>query len=395
MDLDFTPGERAFREEVRDFLRDNLPDATRRKLLRRFHLDRSEMVEWQRLLNAKGWAVPHWPLEWGGRDWSGIQRYILSEELQQWPAPDPLPFNTLMIGPILIAFGSPEQKARFLPALANLDLWFCQGFSEPGAGSDLASLRTRAVPDGNHYVVNGQKMWTSGGHEADWMFALVRTANTPKSQNGISMLLVDMTSPGIEVRPIRTIDGVRHTNEVFLTDVRVPAENLVGEENRGWDYAKFLLGNERVGIARIGLSKGRVRHAKALADAVETRRGRLSEDPVFRRQVARLDIDLKAAEMMAMRILDAESRSGLGRPDIMASILKLAGADTNQRSAELLLEVAGPHAWPADRDPAGLDGIEAWAGGRASTYYFTRAASIYGGATEIQKNILAKGHLKL
>ena len=395
MELDFTPEEQAFRQEVRDFLRERLPEEMRRKLLRRFHLDRSEMVEWQRILNARGWAVPHWPLEWGGRDWSGVQRYILGEELQQWPAPDPLPFNTLMIGPILIAFGSEEQKRRFLPALANLDLWFCQGFSEPGAGSDLASLRTRAVRDGDHYVVNGQKMWTSGGHEADWMFALVRTDTTPRPQNGISMILVDMRSPGVEVRPIRTIDGTHHTNEVFLTDVRVPAENLVGAENRGWDYAKFLLGNERVGISRIGLAKGRVRHVKALAAAVHTRKGRLSDDRVFREQVARLDIELKAAEMTAMRILDAEQRSGNGRPDIMASVLKLKGAEANQRSTELLLKVAGPHAWPAGREPDGLEALENWASGRASTYFFTRAASIYGGATEIQKNILAKGHLGL
>ena len=395
MELDFTPEETAFREEVRDFLRENLPEQMRRKLLRRFHLDRSEMVAWQRVLNAKGWAVPHWPREWGGRDWSGVQRYILSEELQQWPAPDPLPFNTLMIGPILIAFGTDAQKQRFLPALANLDLWFCQGFSEPGAGSDLASLRTRAVRDGDHYVINGQKMWTSGGHEADWMFALVRTENTPKPQNGISMILIDMRSPGVEVRPIRTIDGIHHTNEVFLTDVRVPAENLIGAENRGWDYAKFLLGNERVGISRIGLAKGRVRHIKALAAEVHTRKGKLSDDPVFRQQVARLDIELKAAEMTAMRILDAERRSGHGSPDIMASVLKLKGAEANQRSTELLMKVAGPHAWPVGRDADGLEAFENWAGGRTATYFFTRAASIYGGATEIQKNILAKGHLGL
>jgi alkylation response protein AidB-like acyl-CoA dehydrogenase len=383
VDLDYTQEERSFRQEVRDFLRASLPPEIRAKMLRRFHLDRSEMVDWQHTLNARGWAVPHWPVEWGGRDWSAVQRYILGEELQQWPAPDPLPFNVMMIGPILAAFGSDAQKRRFLPAIANLDMWFCQGFSEPGSGSDLASLRTRAERDGDAYVVNGQKMWTSGAHNADWMFALVRTAATPKPHQGISMVLIDMRTPGIEVRPIRTIDGVHHTNEVFLTDVRVPAENLVGEENRGWDYARFLLGNERVGIARIGLSKGRVRLAKALAD-------RRAAGSRLRDRIARLEIDLKAAEMLAMRILDAEKRSGGGAPDPMASILKLCGADAQQRTAELLMDMAGPRALGSAEAP---DATAPWFEHSVSTYFFSRAASIYGGTTEVQKNILSRGVL--
>ena len=227
------------------------------------HVEKPDLIRWQKILNAKGWAVPHWPVEWGGTGWSAVQRYIFMEEMTQWPAPETLSFNTTMIGPVLIAFGSDEQKRRFLPAVANLDIWFCQGFSEPGAGSDLASLTTRAERDGDHYLINGQKIWTSTANHADWIFALVRTSPTAKKQEGISFILIDMKSPGIEVRPILTIDGHHHTNEVFFTNVRVPASNLVGEENRGWDYAKFLLGNERTGIARVGLSKARLREVKA------------------------------------------------------------------------------------------------------------------------------------
>lgn len=397
MDLNFSEDECTFREEVREFLRTNLPDTIRRNMLRRFQIDRNDLVAWQRTLNAKGWAVPHWPVEWGGQNWSAVKRFILSEELQQWPAPDPLPFNVLMIGPILAAFGSEAQKKRFLPAIANLDLWFCQGFSEPGSGSDLASLRTRAEREGDVYRVNGQKMWTSTAHEADWMFALVRTEPTAKSQHGITMLLIDMKSPGVEVRPIRTIDGLHHTNEVFLTDVIVPVENRVGEENRGWDYAKSLLGNERVGIARIGTSKGRVAQAKALSKRVQTRSGSLSADPQFRRSVASLEIEIKALEITAMRVLDAE-RQKTNAPDPKTSILKLRGADALQQSAELLMGIGGPHAFYGKRDVAptsGIDVINAWVEGKASSYFFSRAASIYGGTTEIQKNILAKSVLGL
>lgn len=281
--------------------------------------------------------MPHWPVEWGDRDWSAVKRFILSEELQQWPAPDPLPFNVLMIGPILTAFGSEAQKKRFLPAIANLDLWFCQGFSKPGSGSDLASLRTHAEREGDVYRVNGQKMWTLTAHEADWMFALVRTDTTAKNQYGITMLLIDMTSPGVEVRPIRTIDGLHHTTEVFLTDVIVPIENRVGEENRGWDYVKSLLSNERVGIARIGTSKGRVAQAKALSKRVQTRSGSLSTDQQFRQSVASLEIEIKALEITVMRVLDEERRKANG-PDPKTSILR--GADALQRSAELLMGIA-------------------------------------------------------
>ncbi|MFL5082293.1 MAG: acyl-CoA dehydrogenase family protein, partial [Microvirga sp.] len=265
MDLRFTPEETAFREEVREFFRTALPARIRDKLIMGHHASKDELVEWTRILNAKGWAVPHWPVEWGGTGWDPVRQYIFQDEMQQAPAPSPLPFGVSMVGPVIIAFGSEAQKRRFLPRIANLDDWWCQGFSEPGSGSDLASLKTTAKRDGDAYVVTGQKTWTTLGQYADWIFVLARTDMAVKKQEGISFLLIDMKTPGITVRPIRTIDGGEEVNEVFLDDVRVPAENLVGQENKGWDYAKFLLGNERVGIARVGVSKERLRRIKELA----------------------------------------------------------------------------------------------------------------------------------
>ena len=399
MNLEFSDQEQAFREEVREFLRTHLPEDIKAKMMKGPHVEKPDLIRWQKILNAKGWAVPHWPVEWGGTGWSAVQRYIFMEEMTQWPAPETLSFNTTMIGPVLIAFGSDEQKRRFLPAVANLDIWFCQGFSEPGAGSDLASLTTRAERDGDHYVINGQKIWTSTANHADWIFALVRTSPTAKKQEGISFILIDMKSPGIEVRPILTIDGHHHTNEVFFTNVRVPVSNLVGEENRGWDYAKFLLGNERTGIARVGLSKARLREAKRLASLQETPSGTLWNDRDFRQRYARIDVELKAVEIMAMRLLDAEKHREKGKPNPLSSVLKIKGAETQQRAAELMLKAAGPHAIPARwagnlaTDPVGA--LNALAEGKASTYFFSRAATIYGGSNEIQRNILAKAVLGL
>ena len=257
MDLRFTPEEAAFRDEVRGFFRTALPEPIRRKLVDGHHPSKEDIVTWQRILNARGWAVPHWPVEYGGTGWSPVQQYIFLDEMQQAPAPQPLPFGVNMVGPVIFTFGTDAQKSRFLPRIANLDDWWCQGFSEPGAGSDLASLKTTAKRDGDHYVVNGQKTWTTLAQHADWIFCLVRTDPAAKKQEGISFLLIDMKTPGVTVRPIQTIDGGHEVNEVFFDDVRVPVENLVGEENKGWDYAKFLLGNERIGIARVGVSKER------------------------------------------------------------------------------------------------------------------------------------------
>src|ERR1700733_8553869 len=245
MDLRFTADEIAFRDEVRGFMRDKLPPAIRSKMIEGRHLAKDDIVTWQRILNAKGWAVPHWPVEWGGQDWTPVQQYIFQDELQQAPAPAPLAFGVSMVGPVIIQFGTDAQKRRFLPRIANLDEWWCQGFSEPGAGSDLASLKTAAKRDGDHYVVNGQKIWTTMAQHADWIFCLVRTDTQVKKQEGITFLLIDMRTKGITVRPIITIDGSAEVNEVFFDEVRVPVENRIGAENKGWAYAKFLLGNER------------------------------------------------------------------------------------------------------------------------------------------------------
>src|SRR5271156_3528200 len=344
MDLRFTPEEIAFRDEVRTFFHGNLPDGIRTKLVEGKHLAKADIISWQRILNKRGWAVANWPVQWGGTGWTPVQQYIFQDELQQTPAPQPLGFGVTMVGPVMIAFGSEAQKKRFLPRIANLDDWWCQGFSEPGAGSDLASLRTSAKRDGDHYVVNGQKTWTTLAQHADWIFCLVRTDPQAKKQEGISFLLIDMNTPGITVRPIVTIDGGREVNEVFFDDVHVPAENLVGEENKGWNYAKFLLGNERTGIARIGISKSRIRRLKELA-ALEQANGKpLLADERFRAKIAAVEIELKALEMTELRVVSARTRSN--KPDPASSILKIKGSEIQQTITEMQLEGGGPHAPP-------------------------------------------------
>jgi len=405
MDLRFTPAENAFRDEVRAFMRTALPQPIRRKMVEGRRIGKQDLVDWQRILNARGWAVPHWPVAWGGTGWSPVQQYIFRDELQQAPAPDPLPFGCMMVGPVIIAFGSEAQKRRHLPRVANLDDWWCQGFSEPGAGSDLASLKTAARRDGAHYVVNGQKTWTTMAQHADWIFCLVRTDAAAKKQEGISFLLIDMKTPGITVRPIQTIDGGREVNEVFFDDVRVAVENRVGEENRGWDYAKFLLGNERSGIARIGTSKARIRRLKEIAALERSGDRPLIEDERFRIKIAAVEVELKALEMTELRVVAAERGRKGNRPDPASSILKIKGSEIQQAISELLLEAVGPFALPDDarpdetraenerrnEPPIGPD----WAGPLAPHYFNWRKASIYGGSNEIQKNIIAKAILGL
>src|SRR5690348_11816567 len=388
MDLRFTPEELAFRDEVRAFFRANLPESIRKKLVEGRKLAKDDIITWQRILNKKGWAVTNWPVEWGGTGWSPVQQYIFQEELQLTPAPQPLGFGVTMVGPVIIAFGSTEQKKHYLPRIANLDDWWCQGFSEPGAGSDLASLRTAAKRDGDYYVVNGQKTWTTLAQHADWIFCLVRTDPAAKKQEGISFLLIDMKTPGITVRPIVTIDGGREVNEVFFDEVRVPVENLVGQENKGWDYAKFLLGNERVGIARVGVSKERIRRIKQLA-AVERAGDRpLIEDERFREKVAALEVELKALEMTQLRVVAAErSRGEKGKPDPGSSILKIKGSEIQQATTELLMEIVGPYAMPFLPDHEEEDGAVPgrneppvgpdWAARAAPTYFNWRKISIY------------------
>ena len=399
MDLRFTPDEIAFRDEVRAFFKASVPESVRRKMTESRHVPKDDFVTWQRVLNKRGWATPHWPVEWGGTGWSPVQQYLFLDELQQAPAPPPLQFGVSMLGPVLIAFGNDRQKKHFLPRIANLDDWWCQGFSEPGSGSDLASLRTSAKRDGDHYVVNGQKTWTTLAQYADWIFCLVRTDPAAKKQEGISFLLIDRKSKGVTVRPIITIDGGHEVNEVFFDDVRVPAENLVGEENKGWDYAKFLLGNERVGIARVGVTKERIRRLKRLARGERDGDRPMIEDQRFRERIALVEVELKALEMTQLRVVAAERNRKDKKPDPASSILKIKGSELQQAVTELALELAGPYAMPAPEEPdegsneppIGPD----WAGTVAPTYFNWRKISIYGGSNEIQKNIIAKAILGL
>ena len=401
MDLRFTPDEIAFRDEVRAFMRAKLPPAIREKMVAGRSLAKQDLVDWQRILNAKGWAVPQWPKEWGGTGWGPVKTYLFRDEMQQAPAPEPLAFGVSMVGPVIIAFGNEAQKKKYLPRIANLDDWWCQGFSEPGAGSDLASLKTSAKRANGHYVVNGQKTWTTLAQYADWIFCLVRTDPAAKKQEGISFLLIDMRTAGITVRPIQTIDGGLEINEVFFDDVKVPVENLVGEENKGWDCAKFLLGNERTGIARVGISKARIRRLKELAAQQQSGGKPLLADERFRAKIAAVEIELKALEMTQLRVVAGERNRNGNKPDPASSILKIKGSEIQQAITELLLEVVGPYALPDqipheeserwNEPPIGPD----WAGPLAPQYFNYRKTSIYGGTNEIQKNIIAKAILGL
>jgi alkylation response protein AidB-like acyl-CoA dehydrogenase len=395
MDLNFSPEERAFRKEVQDFLAASLPSDLRRKMVARRHLGKEDIVRWQRILNARGWAVPNWPVEYGGQAWTPAQRYIFQEEMALAHAPEGSPFNVNMIGPVICKFGSAEQKARFLPRIANIDDWWCQGFSEPGAGSDLAALKTSARREGDDYVLNGQKIWTTQAQYADWMFALVRTDNTGKKQQGITFLLLDMTTPGLTVRPIETIDGEHDANEVFFDEVRVPVANRIGEEGKGWDYAKHLLGHERSGIARIGLSKERLTQLRHLEEDMFAK-GMLTaaERAGLRRKLAEVEVELRALELTQLRVVAADAQGG--GANAAASILKIKGTELQQKMTELTMELAGPAglALPM-RHGANEAGDGGWLEAAAPFYFTMRKVSIFGGSNEIQKNIIAKTVLGL
>ncbi len=391
MDLRFSPEELAFRGEVTAFIDANLPAGIRRRMEQGAHLEGEDIVAWHKILHRQGWAVTNWPPEWGGKDWSPEQRYIFKERLQAAPAPEPLTYNANMIGPVLIAFGTPAQQQRFLPAIAALDQWWCQGFSEPGAGSDLASLKTDARRDGDDYIIQGQKIWTSQAQFADWMFCLVRTDRRARKQGGISFLLVDMKTPGITVRPILSLDNSHYLNEVFLDDVRVPESQLVGQENDGWTVAKFLLGNERSGIARIGLTRGRLERARRVATQARASGRKLIEDQRFRERLAEAEIELQALELTQLRAITGPF--GAPATAAISSILKLKGTELQQLAADLLMEAAGP--WSQSYQSTGVDFDEDadWAPGIEPTYFFARAASIYGGSNEVQRNIIGKSIL--
>jgi pimeloyl-CoA dehydrogenase large subunit len=400
MDLSYTAEEIAFRDELGKFFRREISAEIRRKVSEGRKLAREDYVTSQKILHAAGLATPNWPVAWGGKDWSPVQRYIYVEELQAAAVPQPLGFNVNMVGPVIATFGAEAQKQRFLPATASLDIWWAQGFSEPGAGSDLASLKTTARLEGDHYIVNGQKTWTTLGQYADWIFCLVRTdPQARKKQEGISFLLIDMKTPGITLRPIITIDGGHEVNEVFFDDVRVPAENLVGQLNKGWDYAKFLLSNERIGIARIGMTKERLARVKRLAQETPAGEATVWDDPDFRRRLAWSEIELKALEITQMRVVAAQRGRAADKPDPSSSILKIKGSEIQQQSTQLLMEVAGPYAVPRpDAEEEGLNlpsvGPE-WADAAAPLFFNFRKVSIYGGSNEIQRNIIAKAFLGL
>jgi len=396
MDLSFSPEERRFREEVQAFVATHLPEDVRRKVLGHQRLDRDDYVRWHRALQAKGWGAPAWPKAFGGAAWNAVQRVIFEVECGKAGAPRLLPFGLTMIGPVLMEFGSLEQQQRFLPRIPGVEDFWCQGYSEPGAGSDLASLKTRAVRKGDNYIVNGQKVWTTMAHWADWIFCLVRTDPQAKQQQGISMLLIDMKSPGVTVRPITTLDGGNDVNETWFEDVVVPVENLVGEENKGWTYAKYLLGHERTGIANIGHCHRELAQIKLYAREAHDAGGRpLLDDPRTRDKIILIEMDLMALEMLLLRL----AAQGEGRPGPEASIVKIRGSELQQELARLQLELAGPHAWPYD--PAWLEpganqpvSGPAWASPAAATYFDMRKTTIYGGSTEVQKNIIAKMMLR-
>ena len=399
MDLRLTPEDIAFRDEVRQFCKDSLPDEIRQRQINGQRMSKDDIVAWQRILNKKGWAAPLWPVEYGGTGWDATRYFIYKEECFRAWAPETLSMNINLVGPVICAFGNAQQKEFFLPKVRNLDVWFCQGFSEPSAGSDLAGLKTRAVRDGDNYVVNGQKLWTTGAHRSDWMFALVRTDPVAKKQKGISYILIDMKTPGITVRPVITMDGNRHVNEVFFEDVKVPVTNLIGEENKGWEYAKYLLGNERIGIARVGLTKARIALAKLLAAGVQVDGKPLSEEPRFREKVALIEVELKALEMTNMMVVAAIKKSAGKGQDPRTSVLKLKGSELQHATTELLLEVAGPLGMARQvgflesttDETIGPD----WSATTALNYFQGRAATIYGGSSEVQRNVVAKGVLGL
>ena len=396
MDLAFTPDEQKFREDIRAWVQDNLPHDIADKVHNALRLSREDMQRWAKILGKKGWLSFGWPKEFGGPGWTAVQKHLFEEECALAGAPRIVPFGPVMVAPVIMAFGNAEQQKRFLPGIANGDVWWSQGYSEPGAGSDLASVKTRAERVGDKYIVNGQKTWTTLGQYGDWMFNLVRTSNEGKPQTGISFLLLDMKSPGVTVRPIKLLDGECEVNEVFFDNVEVPAENLIGEENKGWTYAKYLLGHERTNIADVNRSKRELERLKRIAK----REGMwdVSEGGTdaqrFRDQIALLEVDVVALEMMVLRVLSNE-KSGKNSLDI-AGLLKIRGSELQQRYSELMMLAAGPFALPFIEEAmeAGWQGN--FPGGEvanaplSSTYFNLRKTTIYGGSNEVQRNIVAQ-----
>jgi alkylation response protein AidB-like acyl-CoA dehydrogenase len=388
MDLAFTPEEQQFREEIRAWVRANLPQDISNKVHNALRLSREDMQRWARILGKKGWLGYGWPKEFGGPGWNAVQKHLFEEECALAGAPRIVPFGPVMVAPVIMAFGSPEQQKRFLPGIASGEVWWSQGYSEPGSGSDLASLKTRAERKGDKYIVNGQKTWTTLAQYGDWIFCLVRTDTSGKPQTGISFLLIDMKSPGVTVRPIIMLDGEHEVNEVFFDNVEVPAENLIGEENKGWTYAKHLLSHERTNIADVNRAKRELERLKRIAKSEG-----VMEDRRFRDEIAKLEVDVVALEMMVLRVLSLE-KSGKNPLDI-AGLLKIKGSEIQQRYTELMMLAAGPFAVPFVKEAmeAGYQGDyvgAAYLAPLAASYLNMRKTTIYGGSNEVQRNIVAQ-----
>ena len=393
MDLNYSAADDAFRQDVRGWLETHLPQDIQDKVLNHRRLNRDDFVRWHKALAGQGWSAPHWPVEWGGTGWSPIQKHIWDEECARIGAPGVLPFGVSMVAPVIMKYGNAAQKRYYLPRILDCTDWWCQGYSEPGSGSDLASLKTRAVREGDHYIVNGQKTWTTQGQHANMIFCLVRTDREARPQSGISFLLVDMNTPGVEVRPIRTLDGDREVNEVFFTDVRVPAENLVGEENKGWTYAKFLLTYERTGIAGVGFSVASLEKLKVVASKVQRNGRPLAQDPQFAARMAKVEIDLENMKTTNLRVIAAVAHGSV--PGAESSMLKIRGTEIRQEILSLIRRAMGPYALPfieaaqyegyADAPVGPKEAATA-----AANYFNYRKLSIFGGSNEIQKNIISK-----
>ena len=398
MDLSYTPEEEAFRAEVRAFLSEKLPRHLSEKVRLGKRLTKSDMESWHAILNAQGWLAPNWPKDYGGAEWDAVQRMIFEEEACLAHAPRIVPFGLSMLAPVLMAFGSEEQRQHYLPRILSGEDWWCQGYSEPGAGSDLAALKTKAVRDGDDYVVNGQKTWTTLGQHANWIFCLVRTDADAKKQEGISFLLIDMNTPGVTVRPIVLIDGEAEVNEVFFDDVRVPVENLVGEENKGWTYAKYLLTHERTNIAGVGFSNAALATLKHVAANTQAGGKLLDQNPYFAARMAQAEIDLMAMATTNLRVVSAAAKGQAPGPE--SSMLKIKGTVIRQELSSLLRRAAGPDAMPflpdyldgGDNVPA--EGPE-HAPAAAPNYFNMRKLSIFGGSNEIQRTIITKAILQL
>jgi alkylation response protein AidB-like acyl-CoA dehydrogenase len=393
MELSLTPYEQAFRADVRRFLRDDVPERLTSKVRDGKRLVKADHREWQGLLYRRGWLASHWPKQYGGPGWTTVEKFIFDHECALAYAPRTVPFGLSMLGPVLIRYGNEQQQQHWLPRILNGDDWWCQGYSEPGAGSDLASVRTTGVLQGDHYVVNGQKTWTTLGQHANMIFCLVRANREVKQQAGISFLLIDMASPGVEVRPIITLDGEHEVNEVFFTDVKVPVANRVGEENEGWTCAKYLLTYERTNIAGVGFSVAALERLKAVAGRILKNGRPLSHDPLFAARMARVEIDLENMKTTNNRVIAAVAGGGV--PGAESSMLKIRGTEIRQELSSLLRRAMGAHALPFI-DEALDEGYDGQPVGppeapfAAVQYFNNRKLSIFGGSNEIQKNIVSK-----